>query len=94
MKIIKTNTAVLATVVVIIFITIITIVADLSPIVKEWLKKTLRHHWIAKSVIAMLLWVVVAAIPIKLDVVKPKLLLVTLVIGTIVITIFYMIRYF
>lgn len=93
MKIIKTNSAILATIVVIIFITTITIVADLSPLFKGWLKETFGHHWIAKGVLATLLWVVIAAIPIKLDIVKPKLLLTTLVSGILAITIFYTILY-
>lgn len=93
MKIIKINSAVLATIVVIIFITTITIVAGLSPLLKGWLKEIFGHHWIAKGVLATLLWMVVAVIPTKLDIVKPKLLLTTLVIGILAITIFYTILY-
>ncbi len=93
MKIIKSNSAVLATIIVIIFITAITIIAELSPLLKGWLKETFGHHWVAKGVLAAVLWAAIAVIPIKLDIVKPKLLLTTLVIGTLVITIFYTIHY-
>lgn len=93
MKIIKTNSAVLATIVVIIFITTITIVAGLSPLLKGWLKETFGHHWVAKGMLATVLWAAIAVIPIKLDIAKPKLLLTILVIGIFTITIFYTILY-
>lgn len=43
----------------ILFVTVITVLADLAPGLKDWLKVTFTHHWIGKGVIAAGLFVVV-----------------------------------
>lgn len=46
----------------VIAITAITILADLYPPAKEWLKNTFTHHWIGKGVIGMAIFAVLAII--------------------------------
>ena len=46
----------------VITITAITIIADLYPPVKEWLKNTFTHHWIGKGVLGVAVFVVIAII--------------------------------
>lgn len=41
----------------IIFITVITVYADLYPPLKDWLKNSFTHHWIGKGVLSFLLFV-------------------------------------
>lgn len=49
--------AVCSAIITVIFITAITIAADLLPPLKDWLKATFTHHWIGKSILATLLFV-------------------------------------
>ena len=41
----------------VIFITAITVAADLAPPLKDWLKNTFNHHWIGKSIISVIVFV-------------------------------------
>lgn len=36
----------------VVFITLITVLADLVPALKDWLKSAFTHHWIGKGVLA------------------------------------------
>ncbi|TRZ54772.1 hypothetical protein D4Q76_01700 [archaeon] len=56
----------------IVFITAITITADIYPALKVLLKETFGHHWIGKSVLATILWLAFALIPIKSDFIRTK----------------------
>lgn len=93
MKILKTNSAVLATIVVIIFIALITVVSELLPSLKTWLKDIFGHHWVGKGILSALLWIIIAVIPTKLDILKPKLLLLTTAVSALIIIIFYVLHY-
>lgn len=41
------------------FVTIITIAAELNPPIKDWLKALSGHHWTSKSIFSVLLYLVV-----------------------------------
>lgn len=42
----------------IIFVAAITIIADLIPPIKDWLKNTFTHHWVGKSILSVLIFFV------------------------------------
>lgn len=54
------NSFILSGIVTIVFITIITIVGDLHPPLKTWLKTVFSHHWTGKGILASLLFLFVA----------------------------------
>lgn len=43
----------------IIFITAITIFAELEPFIKNWLKNTFWHHWLGKSISSIIVFVLI-----------------------------------
>lgn len=47
-----------------VFITGVTIYADLNPTLKDWLKNTFTHHWIGKGFLAAIIFI--ALIPLIL----------------------------
>ena len=50
----------LATLVVMLFITSLTIAAEISPALKDWLKVSFSHHWVGKSVLAIALFALIS----------------------------------
>jgi len=78
-----------ATALTIIFITAVTIAADLSPMLKTWLKDTFTHHWIGKGVLATVLWLVVVILPVKPVAFDQKKFKLIVSICTILIVLFY-----
>lgn len=52
------NAAIKATALCALFVTAITIIAEYQAPLKEWLKVTFTHHWIGKSVLAVVVWAV------------------------------------
>lgn len=54
------NSFLLSAIIVIVFITVITVVVELFPDVKLLLKDTFIHHWIGKGVLAVSLFLVLA----------------------------------
>ncbi len=53
------------------FAAAITVIAELAPPVKDWLKTTFSHHWVGKSILAAGIFVVLlfafALLPIRAD---------------------------
>src|SRR3989338_4446316 len=87
-----------ASIITILFIVIITILAELFIPLKDWLKNFSGHHWVSKSIFSVLLYIVSTKILYLLiknndnnNRVKKslKLLIVFVVLGIIAITIFY-----
>lgn len=64
-----TESIILSSIAVAIFIPAITIAAELAVPLKEWLKNTFYHHWVGKSLIAVIVFaglsILVFAIPYK-----------------------------
>ena len=64
-----TESIILSSIAVAIFIPIITITAELAAPLKEWLKNTFYHHWVGKSLIAVIVFVglsvLISVIPYK-----------------------------
>ena len=56
------DSLILSSILVVIFIPIITVAAELIPPLKEWLKNTFSHHWIGKSIISLILFVGLGAL--------------------------------
>lgn len=48
-----TNAFVLSAVVTILFIVAITMLAEIRPVIKDWLKITFSHHWTGKGILAV-----------------------------------------
>ena len=65
-----TNAVILSAILTIIYITVITVAADLYPPLKEALKNASSHHWIGKSITAIVIFVIFKAIFVSL---KPKI---------------------
>ena len=40
----------------VVFVTLVTLLADLAPALKDWLKAVFTHHWIGKGVLAAVLF--------------------------------------
>ncbi len=55
-KTILTRTSVSSLIIAMIFVTAITILADLVPSIKDWLKNTHGHHWVGKGIWTVLLF--------------------------------------
>lgn len=55
----------------IIFITALTIIAELHPPTKDWLQTTFTHHWIGKSVLALVVFGLLSAMRYFFPNVKP-----------------------
>ena len=64
-----TESIILSSIAVAIFIPTITIAAELAAPLKEWLKNTFYHHWVGKSLIAVIVFVglsvLISVIPYK-----------------------------
>ena len=81
----------------IIFVTVITIWAELFAPLKEWLKDFSGHHWTSKSILSVLLYVIVTIVLYwtihdqnETRIRKALIvLLIFLVLGSIIITAFY-----
>jgi len=52
------SSAALSASVTVALITLVTIIADLNPPLKDWLKSTFSHHWIGKGVLAAAIFIV------------------------------------
>lgn len=52
----KTSVAAISAIFTIFFITAVTILADLLPSLKNWLKASFSHHWIGKGFLAAILF--------------------------------------
>jgi len=50
---------ILSSIVIVIFIPVITIAAELTAPLKEWLKNTFYHHWVGKSLISVIVFAAV-----------------------------------
>lgn len=48
--------AVVGATVTVALVTLLIVVADLTPAVKDWLKATFSHHWIGKGVIGIIIF--------------------------------------
>ncbi len=90
--IIKPDSAILATAVAIIFITAITIAADLYSPLKNWLKDTFSHHWIGKGVLAAALWMAVAVLPVRKEI-SQKIFMLILIFSAVAIALFYILHF-
>ncbi len=90
--IIKPDSAILATAVVIIFISAITIAADLYSPLKDWLKETFSHHWIGKGIIASVLWMAIAVLPVRKEI-SQKIFMLILIFSTVAIALFYILHF-
>jgi hypothetical protein len=51
-----------AATVAVILVAALTIMADLAPSLKDWLKATFSHHWIGKGVLALVAFILVLII--------------------------------
>ncbi len=51
--------AIIAGIVSIIFVTAITVAADLVPSLKDWLRITFSHHWLGKSILTSGIFVLI-----------------------------------
>jgi uncharacterized BrkB/YihY/UPF0761 family membrane protein len=51
-----------ATIITIVFVVVLTIWAELSVPIKDWLKNFSGHHWTSKSILSVLLYVVATAV--------------------------------
>lgn len=49
----------------VVFVTLITVLADLAPALKNWLRDTFTHHWIGKGVLAAGLYVLIYLLVVK-----------------------------
>lgn len=74
----------LSAIITILFITAITVVSELLPLFKSFLKSTFTHHWIGKSILSILVFLAGALIflilPVKSNLSRANLLLQGLVI--------------
>ncbi len=65
------HSAICATIVTAVFITVITLYAEFSPLLKDWLKTVFTHHWLGKSALSIILFIVVTFLgyffPLKTD---------------------------
>lgn len=85
-----------------IFITAITIYADLNPALKDWLKNTFTHHWIGKGVLTAIIFIIFIPLLLfifpndnKEQLIKSlKILFWTTVLGTLAIFGFFIYEYF
>ncbi len=91
------HSAVCGAIAAVIFIIVITIVADIYLPLKDWLKNTFTHHWIGKGILSIAVFIVIGLIsrflPIaasedKLNKVL-KLLSWAIVLGVILISLFF-----
>ncbi len=81
----------------IVFVVVVTIWAELSAPLKDWLKNFSGHHWTSKSILSMLLYATTVIVlywcPYKdsADRLKKSLgfLLILTLLGTIIISVFY-----
>lgn len=91
------NSSAYAAIITIVFIAIITVWAELSAPLKDWLKNLSGHHWTTKSIFSALLY---GAATVILYLISRKsgaehlrralgLLLLFTMLGTVVITVFY-----
>ncbi len=64
----KIESMYLAVIVTILFITALTIVSEIYSPLKDWLKTTFYHHWIGKSILALILFAVVSISPFGLSI--------------------------
>jgi|SRR3989338_7685741 len=79
------------------FIVIITVWAELSAPLKDWLKNFSGHHWTSKSIFSFLLFMIIAALLYFLSSQSGEnrlkriliFLLISIVLGVIIITAFY-----
>lgn len=53
------HSAICAAAVTTIFIAVITLYAEFSPPLKDWLKTTFTHHWLGKSALSAILFIAV-----------------------------------
>lgn len=87
----------------VLFVVIITIISELVPSLKDWLKNLFGHHWVSKSILSVLLYLIVAKI-LYFSVCNNnngqrvrkslKLLLIFVVLGVVAISLFYIGHYF
>lgn len=86
-----------ASIAAVIFIIAITIIADLYLPIKDWLKDIFTHHWIGKSILSLVIFIIFGIIsfflPIKTNEEKIskllKILFWILIIGTLAIFMFF-----
>jgi hypothetical protein len=101
-KITFTRSGATALIVTMIFITGITILADLIIPVKTWLASTYGHHWVGKGILSVVLFIVLTALSyplMKRNVcnLSPKVVLLSAylaIFGSFAMTFFFMYEYF
>lgn len=52
------NSFIISAIITVVFITAITIFADLKPLLKDWLKDNFYHHWVGKGILASMIFVI------------------------------------
>jgi len=54
-----------------VFVAAVTVIAELAPPIKNWLKATFSHHWVGKSILAAALFagltIIFALLPLRTD---------------------------
>ncbi len=93
MKMITPKSAINATVYTIIFIILVTIISSHFGLY-SWFASFLWHHWVAKSILASMLWVFVAILPVKKFVFSNKFFLNLLIFSLLSINIFFIWHYY
>lgn len=84
----------------ILFITGFTLVDEKTPAVRAWLTATFTHHWVGKSVLGLLVflvaWVILRALPVQAEerqvVVYAKLLTLVTIFSTAALVVFFAIE--
>ena len=65
------HSAVCGAIAAVIFIIVVTIVADVYLPLKDWLKNIFTHHWIGKSILSVVIFIVAGGISLILPI-QPK----------------------
>lgn len=84
----------------ILFITGLTLVDEKTPAVRAWLTATFTHHWVGKSSLGLLVflvaWVILRALPVRSEerqvMVYAKLLTITTIFSTVTLAVFFAIE--
>ena len=66
------NAAAISALAAVVFTTVITITADLTPPLKDWLKNTFSHHWVGKSIIAGFIFIILAIVLYVIPSLRPE----------------------
>lgn len=68
------NSFIIGAITAVIFVAAVTIFSELAPDIKSFLKNTFTHHWVGKSVLSLMIFLVASlifwVIPAKIDIKK------------------------